>query len=149
MELFKSAYLKSEYKEFNEKLLPAVLRWGYCNKSHCQWHAKFDISCVHCRKIKCSNCFKFNISKDILLKASNKETVDYLINFISDFLNLNDETIKQYFPHVTIVRREKIHSKLSYIKSQKNRSQVVSIKIPRGTKTGTYQNGRWKRKFFY
>ena len=105
MELFKSAYLKSEYKEFNEKLLPAVLECGYCNKSHCQWHAKFDISCVHCRKIKCSNCFKFNISKDILLKASNKETVDYLINFISDFLNLNDETIKQYFPHVTIVRR--------------------------------------------
>ena len=36
MKLFKSAYLKSEYKEFNEKLLPAVLECGYCNKSHCQ-----------------------------------------------------------------------------------------------------------------
>ena len=149
MELFKTAYLKNKYKKFTEKLLPTVLECGYCDKSHCQLHGRFDISCIHCKKIKCNNCFKFNISKDILLKAGDEETVDYLINFISDFLNLSNESIQKYFPNIKIVRKEKIHFKKSYVKSQKNRSQVVSCQIPAGTRAGTFQNGKWKRRFFY
>ena len=135
MELFKTTFLKKEFKDFTEKLLPAVLECSYCNKLACHWHGKFDISFIHCRKIKCNNCFKFNISKDILLDSADEQTNDYLINFICDFLKLSSESIKQYFPNVTIVRREKINTKLSYIKSQKNRAQVVSVRIPSGEKS--------------
>ena len=58
-------------------------------------------------------------SKDILLDGGNEQTRDYLINFICDFLNLSSESIKQYFPNVTIVKKEKQHFKKSYIKSKK------------------------------
>ena len=149
MELFKSDCLNKEFKEFTDKLLPAVLECGYCNKLACHWHGKFDITCVNCRKIKCNNCYKFNISKDILLDAANEQTLDYLTNFVCDFLNLSSESIKQYFPNVTIVKKEKQHLKKSYIKSQKNRSQIVSVKIPEGKKTASFQNKGWKRTVFY
>ena len=115
--------MKKEFKEFTEKLLPAVFECGYCNKLA---HEKFDIECVHCRKIKCNNCFKFNISKDILLDKADEQINDYLINFICDFLNLSSDSIKRYFPNVKIVRKEKVQ--LSYIKSQENRAQVVNVR---------------------
>ena len=65
--------------------MPTVLKCGYCNKLACAWHGTFDIACGNCRKIKCNNCYKFNISKDILLDGGNEQTRDYLINFICDF----------------------------------------------------------------
>ena len=151
MELFKTTYLKNEYKEFTKDLLPKILQCGYFNKLNCQWHSKFDISCIHCKTIKCENCFKFNISKNILLKASDEETVDYLINFISDFLNLSNESIQTYFPSikvVEVVEKEKVYFR-TRVKSEKNRSQVVRCQLPTGLKKGTFQNGRWKRRFFY
>ena len=132
MELFKTEYLKKEFKEFTEKLLPAVFECGYCNKLVCHSHERFDIECVHCRKIKCNNCFKFNISKDILLDKADEQINDYLINFICDFLNLSSDSIKRYFPNVKIVRREKVQ--LSYIKSQENRAQAVNVRTA-GKKT--------------
>ena len=150
MELFKTDCLNKEFKEFSEKLMPAVLKCGYCNKLAFAWHGTFDIACGNCRKIKCNNCYKFNISKDILLDGGNEQTRDYLINFICDFLNLSSESIKQYFPNVTIVEKEKQHFKKSYIKSQKNRSQVVSVRVPEGKKkTVSFQNKGWKRTVFY
>ena len=94
-------------------------------------------------------CYKFNISKDILLDKADKQTHDYLLNFICDFLNLSSNSIQCYFPNVEIVKKEKVHLKLSYVKSEKNRSQVISVKIPTGKKTVTFQNGRCKRKVFY
>ena len=134
MELFKSDCLKKEFKEFKEKLLPAVLECSYCNKLACHWHGKFDMVCANCRKIRCSNCYKFNISKDILLDKADKQTHDYLLNFICDFLNLSINSIQSYFPNVEIVKKEKVHLKLSYVKSEKNRAQVVNVRIPTGKK---------------
>ena len=37
MELFKTDCLNKEFKEFSEKLMPAVLKCGYCNKLACDW----------------------------------------------------------------------------------------------------------------
>ena len=141
--------MQKEFKEFKEKLLPAVLECGYCNKLACHWHGKFHMACANCRKIRCSNCYKFNISKDILLDKADKQTHDYLLNFICDFLNLSSNSIQCYFPNVEIVKKEKVHLKLSYVKSEKNRAQVICVKIPTGKKTVTFQNGRCKRKVFY
>ena len=72
MELFKTSLLKKEYKEFSEKLLPNILQCNYCNITKCQWHSKFDGSCVHCRQRQCKQRKSFNISKDILLKSDIK-----------------------------------------------------------------------------
>ena len=84
MELFKTKELKNEFEE-TKKLLPTIIECNYCQKEKCIYHSRFIVSCTMCRNEKCNNCFKFNISKSILLKSSSKETKDYLTNFISDF----------------------------------------------------------------
>ena len=119
MELFKSTVLKNEYKEFSTKLLPEILECNYCNITSCQWHSKFNGTCTHFRQRHCKKYRSFNISKDILLKSANEETVDYLINYISHFLNLSDLTIKIYFPEIKIEKREVINFR-KRVKSEKN-----------------------------
>ena len=148
MELFKTSILKNEYKEFTNELLPSVLECDYCNVVSCSWHKKFTGTCLHCRQRRCNKCYKFNISKDILLTSASTETVDFLYNFICNFLNLSDESIKSYFPDIKIEKTEVVNYK-KRLKSEKNRTQVVNCKLPTHLKSGTYQNGRWKRRFYF
>ena len=103
MELFKSDVLKAEFKELNEKILPEILQCNFCNIMSCKYHSKFDVACLHCRQRQCKNCKKFNISKDILLNSASEETVDYLYNYICDFLNLSDDSIKHFFLEIKVV----------------------------------------------
>ena len=49
---------------------------------------------------------KFNISKDILLHSASAETVDYIYNFICDFLNISDESLNSNFPEIKVEKRE-------------------------------------------
>ena len=125
MELFKTSILKNEYKEFSTKLLPEILECNYCNTRNCEYHSKFVGTCTHCRQRHCKKCKAFNISKDILLKSANEQTVDYLINYISDFLNLSDLAINTYFPDIKIEKREVINFR-KRVKSEKNRTQIVN-----------------------
>ena len=148
MELFKTKELKKEFDEFTKDILPNVLSCNLCQKLSCMWHSKFDISCLHCRKEQCKNCRKFNISKDILLHSASAETVDYIYNFICDFLNISDESLNSYFPEIKVENREvDIYKKK--VKSEKNRTQTVNVKLPSHVNSGCFQHGRWKRRFFY
>ena len=79
MELFKTTTLKNEYKEFSNELLPSVLECGYCNVVSCNYHSKFNGTCLHCKQRHWKKCRKFNISKDILLVTASTETVDSFI----------------------------------------------------------------------
>ena len=148
MELFKSKELQKEFNEFTIDILPNVLSCNLCQKLSCMWHSRFDVSCLHCRKTQCKNCKKFNISKNILLHSASAETVDYIYNFICDFLNISDESLNSYFPDIKVEKREvDIYKKK--VKSEKNRTQTVNVKLPSYVRSGTFQNGRWKRRFFY
>ena len=148
MELFKSRELQKEFDEFTKDILPNVLSCNLCQKLSCMWHSKFEVSCLHCRKEQCKNCKKFNILKDILLGSASVETVDYLYNYISDFLNLSDDSIRTYFPEIKVERIEKSCYK-KRVKSEKNRTQTVNVKLPSSVRSGTFQHGKWKRRFFY
>ena len=148
MELFKTKELQKEFDEFTKDILRNVLSCNLCQKLSCMWHPKFDVSCLHCRKEQCKNCKKFNISKDILLGSASVETVDYLYNFISDFLNISDDSIKTFFPEIKVEKVEKSYHKKK-VKSEKNRTQTVYVKLPSHVKSGCFQHGRWKRRFFY
>ena len=53
-----------------------------------------------------------------------------------------------YFPDIKVEKREVVHYG-QRVKSEKNRSQVVNCKVPTHLRQGTYQNGRWKRRFYY
>ena len=70
MELFKSDVFRKKYKEFTDKLLPAVLECGFCNITTCKYHKKTDMFCNLCRTSICKDCRKFNLSKDILLSKA-------------------------------------------------------------------------------
>ena len=35
---------------------------------------------------------------NVLLKSATEQTIDYLFNYISDFLNISNESIKKHFP---------------------------------------------------
>ena len=126
MEVFKTQEMKNEFEEL-KKLLPLVIECNYCRKKKCRYHSKFDISCILCKNAKCKNCFKFDISKNILMKSSSI-TVDFITNFISDFFNLSDLTLKEFFPEIKIEKRE-IVNYTTRVKSKKNRSQVVKSEI--------------------
>ena len=121
MELFKSRELQKEFDEFTKDILPNVLSCNLCQKLSCMWHSKFEVSCLHCRKEQCKKCKKFNILKDILLGSASVETVDYLYNYISDFLNLSDDSIRTYFPEIKVERIEKSCYK-KRVKSEKKQN---------------------------
>ena len=151
MELFKTEALRKEYRELVNEILPKVLECLYCNISSCKYHKKLDATCNLCRQARCRACYSFNISRQILLDGSNEETKNYLNCFIVDFLNLSDESIKNFFPEIKVefLKRDKINFKKSYVKSQKNRSQVINQTLPSDVRTTTFQHGRFKRKVFY
>ena len=148
MELFKTDILKKEYEEFHKKYLPAVLECGFCNIDSCKYHAKFIVSCTICRNAVCKNCRIFNTSKDMLLKSASAETVNFLFNYIADFLNLSDESLKTYFPDIKIEKIEKTCFK-TRVKSEKCRTQTIKINLPSNIKHGQFQFGQRKRRFFY
>ena len=148
MELFKTAELKNEYKEFLTKLLPDVLNCNFCNISCCEWHSKSIGACIHCRKRHCKKCHSFNISKDILLASATPITVDYIYNYICDFLNLSDLSIKTFFPDIKVEKIGKINYR-TRVKSEKNRSQILKCEIPSHLKNGQYQFRNYKRRFYY
>ena len=96
----------------------------------------------------CRNCRQFNLSKDILLSKANPQTVNYLYNFICDFLNLTDDSLKHYFPEIK-VKKVEIVNFIKRVKSEKNRSQVIRQALPSYLNSGHFQHGRFKRKFYY
>ena len=113
MELFKSKELKNGFEEM-KKLLPTVIDCNYCQKETCIYHSKFIISCTLCRNAKCKNCFKFNITKNVLLKHSSEEAKIYIEDFICDFFNISNESFQYFFPEIKIKKRQS----LLYNKSQ-------------------------------
>ena len=124
MEIFTNDTLKKEYKELVKDILPTVLECSYCNISSCTYHKTFNFSCNLCRQLRCRSCFAFNICGENLLKASNDEQKNNINCFIVDFLNLSNESIKQYFPDIKIeiLDREKVFFKKIYHKTEKKLS---------------------------
>ena len=148
MELFKTDILKKEYKDFNKIYLPSVLECGFCNVVSCEFHSKFFVSCVHCRSRACKKCKMFNASKGMLLKSASPETVNYLYNYIVDFLNISDETLNKFCPEIKIEKMQKINFK-TRVKSEKFSQKTVKVDLSTHLKNGQFQVGRWKRRFYY
>ena len=147
MELFKSKELKNEFEEM-KKLLPTVIECNYCQKETCIYHSKFIISCTLCRNAKCKNCFKFNITKNVLLKNSSEEAKIYIEDFICDFCNISNESFQYFFPEIKIEKKDKVYY-TTKVKSEKNRTQVVKSELPSNLRIKQYQHGKFKRKVFY
>ena len=126
MGLFKTNIVQQEYKRFQNEVLINLLECGLCQNSSCEYHKKFFIGCDRCRKAWCQPCISFKIAKQTLLQNLDNEGKKYLENFIKDFLNLSNETLKESFAVAkeTLPRVPNYNVK-SYHKSEKCRSQVA------------------------
>ena len=112
------------------------------------FHSKFLISCKFCQEAFCKYCQKFNISKGILLSQTNGVERDYLENFVTDFLNINQKTINSFHKEeIKKIPVEKTVQVKFYIKSNKNRMQLINQKINNCKKINFKLNG--KQRTFY
>lgn len=72
MEIFKSEFLKKEFDELVNQLLPSLNECVNCGNICCQYCQKFSATCSFCRKERCRNCCTFEISKEFLLNSGDK-----------------------------------------------------------------------------
>ena len=128
MEIFKTGILKKEFEWFQKEDLIQILKCDYCQKTAREsFHTKILVSCKFCRQKHCKNCQSFNIAKENLLSNVDEIGKEYIENFIKDYLNLSYWTIENNYK--VIIKRipvENIFQVKSYIKSIKNRTQVIN-----------------------
>lgn len=149
MEIFKTDVLKREFEEFKNRILLEVLDCGLCQISSCENHNRFFIDCNQCRKSWCGPCKFFFSAKQSLLENLDDNGKTYLENFIRDFLNLSDESIKHYYGWTKCISISMyIKAKTFDVKSyHKNRSQVVYKNLD-NCKKSNYQIKGMKRSYY-
>ena len=70
---------------------------GLSEKYSCKWHKQFLVSCNQCREAHCSSFVTSKSSVEILIKTLDSDGKNYVQNFITDFLKINNDTFQQYF----------------------------------------------------
>ena len=81
-----------------------------------------------CRDARCSACFMLNSTVEILIISLDNDGLNYVENFITVFLRINDITIKKFFgveKNMKPKKEKRIFGIIVYHKSEKNRSQVM------------------------
>ena len=146
MEFFNSKYLNDKLDNFLKVTVPETLnKCNYCCNFSCQYHKKFRLDCSLCRDIRCSQCMKFQNQNNVLISNGSDELRHYLSNFLSDFINLSDETFKCFFPEIEVKKVETQYYR-KRVKSEKNRSQIVNVNIPNGARVEQWMFKGRKRK---
>ena len=56
----------------------------------------FSYNCNICRSAKCKNCFMFKLSKEFLMKNSDKQGQEYLATFLNDFFKVSETTVNSF-----------------------------------------------------
>ena len=97
MNYFETDILEKELKNFEDKILPTVSEYGLCEKCSCKWHKIYLITCNPCRDARCSACFMFKLTVEILIKSLDNDGLIYFENFVSDFLGISTISIKKFF----------------------------------------------------
>ena len=77
MEFFKTNVMRQEYKSSIEEILLAAA----------SYIENLQVTCNRCKDQRCSNRCAFKSSIEILTKSGDEIVIDFLMNFIKDFLN--------------------------------------------------------------
>ena len=128
MDYFKTDISTKEFKTLTEEILPVMSKCGLCGNFSYKWHKEFLLTCSQCRDVRCSNCVMLKYSISLLMKLAEDDARDYLRNFITDYFNLSDIGLKNFF---NIQKSNETNERIKtfdlkvYHKSKKNRSQVL------------------------
>ena len=112
------------------------------------FHKKVLAGCKFCMENFCKSYQSFNITKENLLSYTDEIGKEHIENFIKDFIDLSDQTIESNYK-VKIIRKpvQKNFQIKSYMKSIKNRSQVINQKVDGCEKIHYTVKGN-KKKFY-
>ena len=150
MDYFKTDISKKEFKTLTAEILPVMSKCGLCGNFLCKWHKEFLLTCGQCRDVRCSNRVMLKSSISLLLKLADDDGRNYLQNFITDYFNLRDIGLKNYFntekPNETKEIIKTFDIKV-YHKCEKNRPQVV-MKTLEDCNEIQYISKRRKRHFY-
>ena len=125
LEIFKCDVLKKEFDEFVKKTLPEIVACNYCNVGFCEVHGRFIASCRKCRTESCGPCRVFNMQMNTLMKASGEYGKKYIFNFVLDFLNISDKTLKHFY-NIGSEKKEKINFSACKMHEEHGRKNYTS-----------------------
>ena len=83
----------------------------------------------------------------LLIRRRNRQ--DYLYNFILTFLNLNNESLLNFFPDIKKIETINKEFFIKRVKSEKNSTKTINKKLPINIRNGQFIFKGWKRKFYY
>ena len=92
MEFFNTKDTKKKFDDLIHVIIPSLNECGNCGVEKCVYCTKFVVICNMCRSSRCSKCAAFKNAKKILMEKCNKQTQEYLANFLNDFFRISDIT---------------------------------------------------------
>ena len=112
MEFFKSDFLRKEFDQFQNEILPDAFKCGLCQKNACEsFHWTFLVSCKLCRENQCKACKKFNIAKEIFKSLDDSTCKKICWQFYNSFFNLSPKSMQEHYQVKETVRtpKEKVY----------------------------------------
>ena len=96
MNYLKTDILKKDFRNFVNKILPAVSECGSCETYSCKWHKIHLLTCNQCRDARCSACVMFKSAVEMLIKSLDDDGLNSFENFVTDSLGMGDISIKRF-----------------------------------------------------
>ena len=82
-----------------------------CEKYSCKWHNKFLLTCSQCREVHCLSSVTFKSAVETLVKTLDSDGREYVQNFVVDFLQISNETLKNLFKIETKLNESRTNPK--------------------------------------
>ena len=92
MEFFNTKDTKKEFDNLIHVIIPSLNECRNCGVEKCVYCTKFVVICNMCCSSRCCKCAAFKNTKKILMEKCNKQTQEYLANFLNDFFRISDIT---------------------------------------------------------
>ena len=89
MEFFNTKDTKKEFDDLIHVIMLSLNECGNCGVEKCVYCTKFVVTCNTCRSSRYSKCAAFKNAKKILMEKCNKQTQEYLANFLNDFFRIS------------------------------------------------------------
>ena len=122
MDFSKTELMKKEFEDLIYVVIPSLNECGSFNVLKCGYCSNFSVTCNLCQDRRCKNCFKFNTSKEVLFEKCDKDTQEYLVNFLVDFFKIFDVTAD--FFNLSIKTRDVKNKNTFFYPKKKNKNYV-------------------------
>ena len=146
MEFFNTKDTKKEFDDLIHVIIPSLNECGNCGVEKCVYCTKFVVTCNTCHSSRYSKCAAFKNAKKILMEKCNKQTQEYLANFLNDFFRISDITAN--FFNLQIMDDSVKEKNSIFLDEKELKKHSNFLKSYNNNKVNYIFKGR-KRKFFH